>query len=358
MWPSLEAAPPQRQPLTTRASSVCPLLHLAQRSRRLRRLSLASLSLLIGAAACDKDTLVAAPVPTQSPEPVKHRVRAERVIFASNRGAGGNYNLYMMTTAGDSVRQLTHYPEGDFWPADISPDGKRLLFYRFDDSNLINYIGILDFDKEPPSKPLAIGYSGAFMPDGQSFVFTHHFFNDGLGYDGIMRYDLRDSTQQQLTAEGAHSYWPDVSPDGQWICYNMIANFNTGASRLILMRPDGSGQRFLTPEHVSNRAQGGRFAPDGRYIYFTYNNATAGYHLYRATVVGDTLVRVLKAPDYRGYDSPFPDPSGARLYFKSGSYNQAEIVSIRSDGSDYKLLTNNRYGDDMPVVGIVEYLEE
>lgn len=71
-------------------------------------------------------------------------VRKEVIYFASDRGGGGNMNIWRMDPDGKNMRQVTHYATGDFWPADVSPDGKRLLFFRLDDHTLISSIYLMD----------------------------------------------------------------------------------------------------------------------------------------------------------------------------------------------------------------------
>ncbi len=118
-------------------------------------------------AACERDFS-----PLEKP---KNLVRKQVVLFASDRN-GGNMNIWMMTPEGKIVRRITHYSKGDYWPSDISPDGKYLLFNRYDAGPLISAIYIMPIEGPEPSEDeelvSGLALAGNFFPDGQKFVYS------------------------------------------------------------------------------------------------------------------------------------------------------------------------------------------
>src|SRR3954470_8550297 len=52
-----------------------------------------------------------------------------RMLFDSDRN-GVNYEIYSMSTTGTSVAQLTNDQQYDSWWPRLSPDRKRVVFYR------------------------------------------------------------------------------------------------------------------------------------------------------------------------------------------------------------------------------------
>jgi eukaryotic-like serine/threonine-protein kinase len=143
-----------------------------------------------------------------------------RVAFNSDRG--GDMNLWLLTLADGSTRQLTHGPGGDY-QAEWSPDGKRLAF-----------------------------------------------FSARAGNGDVWTVDLTSGELAQLTDDPAIDINPFYSPDGNWIVFQSDRG---GRREAWIMRSDGSEERQLT----SNTFAGVHYfcwTTDSRYVLF--NGAQGG----------------------------------------------------------------------------------
>ncbi len=55
---------------------------------------------------------------------------SRRIVWASTRGGGATFQIWVMNRDGSAARQLTNEPTGAFGPA-LSPDGTRLAYTAF-----------------------------------------------------------------------------------------------------------------------------------------------------------------------------------------------------------------------------------
>lgn len=154
--------------------------------------------------------------------------------------------------------------------------------------------------------------------------------------------DARKVSHSPKAAEDDQAHW---SPDGTWIVFDRCTS--NGPCSVWLVRPDGSGQRRLSPACHSTRPatvcaddSGPSFAPDGRHVVFTH-----AWGLIKKTSLGDeiehsaiatsdlggnhlTILRQL-APYAGDLQSPHISPNGKLLLFDR--YNSA---SARPAGGD------------------------
>jgi uncharacterized protein YjdB len=137
-----------------------------------------------------------------------------RIAFSSNRGGGGDYDLYVMDADGSNIRRLTTEPGADGSPV-WTPDGSRLVF------------------------------SSARSGVPQIYVVP------------------ADSGEAQaLTSSAGGNQAPAVSPDGRTIAFVSIRD---GAPRIYRMALDGSGQTRATTGML--REASPAFFPNGDLLY-------------------------------------------------------------------------------------------
>jgi TolB protein len=121
------------------------------------------------------------------------------------------------------------------------------------------------------SRPYAAEYSGAhFSPDGKKLLYVR--FNSPLskpaGAHAIFVADADGSHQRQITPWSFDAGDdPDWSPDGKLILFR---SYLAGAqqSQLLVVRPDGSGLRRLTRFADGTQVLSSSFSPDGNWITF------------------------------------------------------------------------------------------
>jgi Tol biopolymer transport system component len=187
-----------------------------------------------------------------------------RIAFTSNRS--GASEIWVMGHDGSSPTQLTHAEGGGSGP-DWSPAGDRIAFNSSRDGGGIFSMASDGSDVRRIS-PKGLGASGpSWSPDGMRIAFTSgeesHSHVWVMGADG--------SNPVRLTTErGPGNEHPEWSPDGQWIAFNSWRN-REASSDIWIIRADGSEERRLTSGPEMEEYP--RWSPDGTRILFTVGNA-------------------------------------------------------------------------------------
>lgn len=301
----------------------------------------------------------------------KTLVRKEMVLFSSDRN-GGNMNIWMMEKDGSYPRQVTFYPEGDYFPADISPNGKTLLFYRWDHQRLISRIFIMPTTgPQPGPDQFLISYlcrPGNFFPDGQRFVYDQHtIVSDTNSHDAVYIFDLRDSSSTLVTPLGNSleyaAFYSQVSPDGNKICYVKFYfddQFGRSGSFLAMIDLATSKIDTITPGTLGRHVNKGIFKNQNEMV-ITANllNPNPNIHFLSLSSGDLTLLTDFLYP--HGAYSPSVDKQGTNIYFRYNAGAEpdttSEIAIIDINGDHFKILTNNKNREGSPVVGVLEFYE-
>ncbi len=208
-----------------------------------------------------------------------------------------NFDIYEINLASGGVTQLTE-KFGDLNAPEISPDGKLIIFRRFNPNLKMEVMYTMDRDGENIARFSRIGgWQPTWSPDGQSVLFASN--EDGP----IQLYSsfLNDKNLHRVSSLPAIRGWSDWSPDGKTI---LTDSGDPWHHEVYIMSVDGSGARVLPP--ADGNAQEPSFSPDGKWIVFT------------------------------------------AYYDHSGEENGCEIYILRVDGTDLRRLTNNDYCDYQP----------
>ena len=161
-----------------------------------------------------------------------------------------------------------------------------------------------------------------------------------------------DQWPAMLFADGRHALDPAVSPDGQWIAFTSLGEGNN--SDIWVARRDGSGLRRLTTHAAIDEQPA--WSPDGRMLAFRSDRDGLG-DIWIMNADGTGLANVTRnAPGFGTAPSSFQpawSPDGTRLVFAEGDEEtipfRSQIVSVRTDGSDKRVLTNAAgYSDGAP----------
>ncbi len=193
---------------------------------------------------------------------------ADQVVFDSDRG--GNHEIYRMKSDGSDVVQMTDDPAYENWWARVSPDRRRVLFYRSPAGDPENYL--------------------------QASLWVMNADGSGVTL-------LRAQGTAGWTLQG-HGEW---SPDG-----TRIAMAGTAGSAAEIFVTDAQGRN---PVQYTNR--GGintdvSWSPDGLKLLFNGSGsppsaAPAGFELYAMDAIPlSTPVRITNdgLADYDPYYSP------------------------------------------------------
>lgn len=219
-----------------------------------------------------------------------------------------------------------------------SHDGRHVIFQRFRRWTWPQFQPILSADK---SVELAyVDPFPAFSRDGSRLLVTERGPSNSIIGAGLTFLDLDGLGRRPLFHKPEQSaYAAEWSPDDEWIVFG-LGRFFSGAKRqaqVALIRADGTGFRELTTgEGNSGFAS---WSPDGKRLVYRVKSA-AGEGL-RILTLADGKTTVLTT----GYDN-FPKwaPTADVIAF-TRTTDDADIYTIRPDGTDLKRLTTARGND-------------
>lgn len=180
------------------------------------------------------------------------------VAFQSFRG--GAAQIWRAEVATGLTTRLTGDPAHDDKIPRWSPDGSRIAFVRSAgiNENSGGGVWVMSADGAGP-RPVAGGTAFiAWMPDGRSISFFDARKRQ------IIIHDLETGQERALTDDEAVRSFHVVSPDGQWIAYQVIGTL--GGSDIKARNVDGSPPLKIV---ATDREDGHPvFAPDGRWLYY------------------------------------------------------------------------------------------
>lgn len=247
-----------------------------------------------------------------------------------NSEISGTYQVYTVDTETGESQVLTDEPDYDHWWPRISPDRKRLLYYRApvwaqqsyaqaelwetdalglshrkiidmadygwslqahaewspDGSQLVMCAGIdgvlqLVTTDDTGQSPVQLTYDGqwncdpSWSPSGDSILFnrceTPACGGDKLPDLEIYRLSLLNDQMQRLTYDSIADYDPYYSPDGEQIAWLRLedpdAFAGVGAWSIYLMNPDGSAAGPVISDGFLNSKPGWSIAGDKIYFH-------------------------------------------------------------------------------------------
>lgn len=207
----------------------------------------------------------------------------------------GDQEIFVMNANGSGLRQITFNTVDDGGPA-WSPRGDRIVFHRWlDDFNadLMTVRANGTGERNLTRSPGLLDRYGIWSPDGREIVFMHD--NSGLEND------------------------------------------------IYTIRPDGSHLRVLTATPTDEESPD--WSPDGTRIAMHADAAMPGeqWDIYVMPRYGGSLpIRLTMATGYH----PGWSPNGRKIVFVSQFMDDAELYTMRPDGSRQKQRTVHPEGQD------------
>jgi Tol biopolymer transport system component len=193
----------------------------------------------------------------------------------SNSARNGIYTL--SSSDGSDLTRLTNALGGGDEPGAYSPDGKRIVFLRYDQNG--DGIGLFVVKSNgtdvrqitPPGTLIQIGNAGDWSPQGNDIVFSRHVTADVRGSVWVVHADgsgLHEIHVQGLACGGSvfaldgygchAAHW---SPDGKKIIF--AANSPATGRNIYTVNTDGSGLSQVTHDGDDDNPAWGTHPPAG-----------------------------------------------------------------------------------------------
>jgi Tol biopolymer transport system component len=174
---------------------------------------------------------------------------------------------------GNSLRTIpSRTPGGCETDPAFTPDGKHLLFERFDPVTDDDAIWIMRLNGEGRRR-IATGPGGAatpeISPDGRTVTFLSSTPGD---LTAIFAVNLHGGSVRQVTPTlWGVSFKHDWAPNGSRLLIGDNADNLDRPANIATIRPDGTGLRYLTDlRKPEQRAQPGTYSPNGEWIAFRH----------------------------------------------------------------------------------------
>jgi Tol biopolymer transport system component len=300
--------------------------------------------------------------------------QAELVCESTQAGEKSEFGypaneLYVADSAGGHLTRVTHN-QRLYNHFAVSPNRKMIAANRYDHGDTNKNGKVEAFDRKtlwvidlehkqewPLVPDTDAGWGGIdWTPDGE-YIVTGMTVNNAIDIfrirpDGTGLENLTKNLNKLLAVDDTQKNVTDVSTsfDGKWITF-LYSNKRMGASRIAMMRMDGSEARFVTDPRGVKSAGGvwhagdydPEFSPDGQYITFERTtdkhlgaSGSTSMDIMRIRIDG-TEVKDLSPAGNQGV-SGIPDWSADdRIVFSE--WNEVDrwmgTVIVNGDGSNY-----------------------
>jgi TolB protein len=200
----------------------------------------------------------------------------------------------------------------------------------------------------------------AWSPDGQELVFSRltsgRCVTEHCG-EHLFVVDADGSDVTQLTFGTEIEIEPAWSPDGSRIAFTRWSDCDPGCERdVYTIRPDGSDMTRLT--ELNRTEYDPSWSPDGERIAFVFEQPAGNEEIYTMAADGTDTQRVTTTQGPGGFTSavdPAWSPDGERIAFRWVPLGVCqtnscgfEIFTVRTDGTDYRRVTNDNLRDQTP----------
>ena len=261
------------------------------------------------------------------------------IAFSSLRE--GDYDIYMIDTNGQNLRNLTNSPDtGEFDPT-FSPDGRYMAYHAHHNRNADIYV--LDLETQTRRRltdHLSNNRNAAWSPDGKWIA----FISDRHGDYDIYKISPKGGNLQRVTRlPNRNEYAPAWSPDSQSIAF--YTSDGKGA-HIYTASAAGKGARRL----VRAVQQGPTWSPTGDQIAFPSSNGLWDFHIFIMSEKGLNIHQLTHGPLWD--EDPAWSPDGGWIVYASRppakGNRQTDIYLVNVLNGESRQLTTHPGGDYYP----------
>jgi TolB protein len=272
----------------------------------------------------------------------------KRIAFLSTV-LGDNPDIYVMDVDGTNIRRLTDHPAWDSYPI-FTPDGTQILFLSNRDSDSLHpYIKNVNDDTPPVRLGEWNGIQGFrskyWSPDGTQIVFS----TDSNGKDQIVLMDVElYKPKVFLSDSSADLQFPRVSADGTKIAYQARKSNHSVELRVTELETQKTSVLYTTnPDLPPTFSLTPAWSPDGSKIVFS-TKTTGNADIYTIKTDGTGLRQLTDdpAPDL----TPSYSPDAKEIFFARDFYGVPRLFRMNADGSDARRVTDKSGYELFPAV--------
>ncbi|MBI1264333.1 MAG: prolyl oligopeptidase family serine peptidase [Alphaproteobacteria bacterium] len=191
------------------------------------------------------------------------------VAFASTTWDNPDYTIFTADPADPASVRAVFAGEGAITPADISPDGTRMVIGRYISINetRLQLLDIASGEASPINPGVTAAYGAvSFSADGGSLFVVS---DEGSEFRRILEIDLAGNAKRVVAEHDWDVQAMDLSPDGSLIAYTTNAG---GISELHIIEA-ATGAARQGPDLPVGIIGGVSFSPDGSRIGFSHSSA-------------------------------------------------------------------------------------
>lgn len=200
-----------------------------------------------------------------------------RRLLCEVLGAGSQNGIYTIRSSdGGGVAQITSHPGGDDEPGGWSPNGRRIVFVRFNasgDSGRMFVVRINGRGLRQITPAFDFSSPGRWSPQGNEIVFSQHVTPKVHSSIWVVHPDgtgLHEINVQPASACGGRNANPDAlgcnkpawSPDGTKIAF-VRSHLNPVDGEIYIVNADGTGLTQVTHSPGVNDVDWGTHPPTG-----------------------------------------------------------------------------------------------